>query len=437
MGLRKFNKIWPLLLVLLVCATTWTSSGYAQTADSTAASNTAATDSAVNADPASATSPTMISTDVDTTQLSWTGGGVEVPKATEGLTEAYKSAWYYFLVFFVFCVFLGIIGKVLRLYELSGDIQGKAKKINWNRIQGVLFGLALVVGIYGAYWSYAVQGPMSVHQTATEHGQKLDLMFNITLVITTIVFILTHILLFGFSYVYAGSEKRKAYYYPHNNTIERIWTIVPAFVLAGLVLFGFFTWRNITDVPEAEQKSAISLEIVGEQFQWNIRYAGKDNQLGLRNYKLTTPTNGLGIDFTQVASHDDQLAGEIVLPVNKSVRVTIGSKDILHSFYVPTFKAQINAVPGMTTHFQFTPIFTTAEMREKRNDPAFDYVLLCAKICGAGHYNMQKKITVVTEKEYQEWLAKQPLYYNDDVKKEMQTAATKAAVTTNTIALNK
>lgn len=83
----------------------------------------------------------------------------------------------------------------------------------------------------------------------------------------------------------------------------------------------------------------------------------------------------------------------------------------------------MNAVPGMPTNFQFTPKYTTAEMREKLNDPKFDYILLCAKICGAGHYNMQVKVRVVSEKEYQEWLTKQPLYYNDDVKKELQMAS--------------
>jgi cytochrome c oxidase subunit 2 len=274
------------------------------------------------------------------------------------------------------------------------------------------------------------------HTSGSVHGEQIDFMFNVTLVITTIVFVITHILLFGFAYKYIGSNKRKAYYYPHNNALERLWTVVPAIVLTVLVLLGFFTWRGITNISEADQKKALNIEVTGEQFKWTVRYAGSDNQVGLRNYKLTTPTNNLGIDFRDQKSWDDKIAGDIVLPVNRSVRFTINSKDILHSFYIPEFRVQMNAVPGMPTYFQFTPKYTTEEMREKTNNPTYDYVLLCAKICGSGHYNMQVKVKVVSEQEYQEWLVQQPLFYNDDVKKEMQMASQKAAAETNKMAFN-
>jgi cytochrome c oxidase subunit 2 len=189
-------------------------------------------------------------------------------------------------------------------------------------------------------------------------------------------------------------------------------------------------------VPEDEQKRAINVEVIGEQFKWNVRYAGSDNQLGVRNYKLTSPTNFLGIDFKDRKSWDDKLAGEIVLPVNRSVRFQIASKDIIHSFFVPTMRAQINAVPGMTTYFQLTPRYTTEQMRAKENDAAFDYVLLCNKICGAGHYNMKVKITVVSEKEYAEWLVKQQLFLNDDIKSEFRLTETNPGQGKNAIALN-
>jgi cytochrome c oxidase subunit 2 len=315
-------------------------------------------------------------------------------------------------------------------------MQGIKPSFNGRRIQGVFLGIFLIFGIYGVYWSYSVQGPMSMHESASEHGLDIDFMFITTLIITTIVFILTHIALFGFSFQYRGSENRKAYFYPHNNALERIWTIVPAIVLTIMVLLGFFTWRGITNVSPEDQKKAINIEVTGEQFKWTLRYAGADNQIGTRNYKLTTPTNGLGIDFKDQKSWDDKLVGEIVIPVNKAVRININSKDVLHSFYMPDFRVQMNAVPGMPTVFQFTPRLTTAEMRVKRDDPKYDYVLLCAKICGAGHYNMQAKVTVVSEAEYATWLAKQPLYYNDDVKRELQLAESKKTEEDNKIALN-
>jgi cytochrome c oxidase subunit 2 len=435
MRVINFFKSPLLYSVVLVVGLLGALSVQAQTTDSTAVSMTTAMDTASTAASAGPAIPTLISTDVDTTQLSWNlgdgqGNPVEIGKISPDYTPVYKSFSYYFLLFFLFCSFIAIIGRSLKAYELTRSIQSKEKGINWHRVQAVLLGTVLVVGLYGAYWSYTTQGAMVNFISGSVHGERIDFLFKITVIVTTIVFVITHLLLFGFAVRYAGSEKRKAYFYPHNNTIERLWTIAPAIVLTVMVLLGFFTWRGITNISDSDQKNALQIEVTGEQFKWSLRYSGEDNQIGTRNYKLISPTNGLGIDFTDKKSWDDRLAGDIVLPLNRSVRFTIGSKDVLHSFYVPTFRVQMNAVPGMPTNFQFTPKYTTAEMREKLNDPKFDYILLCAKICGAGHYNMQVKVRVVSEKEYQEWLTKQPLYYNDDVKKELQmsSASTSAQV---------
>ncbi|MEO8794997.1 MAG: cytochrome c oxidase subunit II [Daejeonella sp.] len=437
MGLRKFFNIRSIVTCLVIITLLGNVSKLsAQSTDSTVVSNTTAVDSAstkMSTDSALApASAPLISTEVDTTKMA----AVAAASVKEDRSPIYKSATYYVLMFFLVCIFIAIIGKILKVYEISRDMQGKKQPVDWRKVQGVLFAVALVLGLYGVYWSYSVQGPMFRMDAASEHGERIDFMFDITLIITTIVFILTHIVLFGFSYKYRGSVKKKAYFYPHNNAIERIWTIVPAIVLTILVLLGFFTWRSITNPPQSEQGKALLIEVRGEQFKWNIRYSGQDNQIGLSNYKLITPTNGLGIDFKDRKSWDDKLAGEIVIPVNRPVRVAIGSKDVLHSFYLPDFRVQMNAVPGMATFFQFTPKLTTEQMREKRKDPAYNYTLLCAKICGAGHYNMQAKVTVVSEQEYAAWIAKQPIMYNDDVKKELQMADEKAGSELNKVALN-
>jgi cytochrome c oxidase subunit 2 len=175
---------------------------------------------------------------------------------------------------------------------------------------------------------------------------------------------------------------------------------------------------------------------MGEQFSWTVRYAGRDNKIGKRNYRLTTPLNNVGIDFTDKNAWDDILGSEIVIPVNKPVRFHIISKDILHSFYIPDFRVQINAVPGMTNYFQFTPTITTQEMRDRLDDQNYDYVMLCAKICGSGHYNMQKKVRVVSQKEYDEWLAQQTYFYNDDMKKEFASREQQTEVEGQALALN-
>jgi cytochrome c oxidase subunit 2 len=436
MRLREIFKIRTVVALLITCALTVTYSvSEARVQDSTISSTSAAIDTALKAASAdlSPSSAPLISTAVDTVARY---ANMQPLAETKDYSESYKSASYYALMFLLLCVFIAVIGKILKVYELSREMQGLKPSFNVRRIQGVFFGIFLILGIYGVYWSYSVQGSMSMFESASIHGLDIDFMFNTTLIITTIVFILTHIALFGFSFKYRGSENRKAYFYPHNNALERIWTIVPAIVLTIMVLLGFFTWRGITNVSEEDQKKAINIEVTGEQFKWTLRYAGSDNQIGYRNYKLTTATNGLGIDFKDQKSWVDKLVGEIVIPVNKPIRININSKDVLHSFYLPDFRVQMNAVPGMPTTFQFTPRLTTAQIREKRNNPKYDYVLLCAKVCGAGHYNMQAKVTVVSEAEYAAWLAKQPLYYNDDVKRELQLVESKKTEAINKIALN-
>ena len=436
MSLREIFNIRIVAAIVLACMFTVIGhSASAMSQDSTISSTTAAIDTAAKA-VVSATSPSslpLISTAVDTVARY---KNMQPSAVEKDYSAAYRSGSYYLMMFLLLCVFVAVIGKVLRVYEISREMQGQESKIDNRRIHGVLLGIFFFVGLYGVYWSYSVQGPMSMDESASLHGMDIDFMFNITLIITTAVFILTHIALFGFSFKYRGSDTKKAYFYPHNNSLERIWTIIPAIVLTVLVLLGFFTWRNITNVSPEDQKLALNIEAVGEQFKWTLRYAGNDNQIGKRNYKLTTPTNGLGIDFKDSKSWDDKLVSEIVIPIGRPVRITIGSKDVLHSFYMPDFRVQMNAVPGMPTYFQFTPRMTTAEMRLKRNDPKYDYVLLCAKICGAGHYNMQAKVTVVTEAEYATWIAKQSFYYNDDVKKELQMAEIKSVNDNNKIALN-
>ncbi len=436
MRLREIFKIRTVVALLITCALSVTySSSKARVQDSTISSTSAVIDTALKAASAdlSPSSAPLISTEVDTVARY---ANMQPLAETKDYSESYKSASYYALMFLLLCVFIAVIGKILKVYELSREMQGIKPSFNGRRIQGVLFGIFLILGICGVYWSYTVQGSMSMFESASIHGLDIDFMFNTTLIITTIVFILTHIALFGFSFKYRGSENRKAYFYPHNNALERIWTIVPAIVLTIMVLLGFFTWRGITNVSEEDQKKAINIEVTGEQFKWTLRYPGSDNQIGNRNYKLTTATNGLGIDFKDQKSWDDKLVGEIVIPVNKPIRININSKDVLHSFYLPDFRVQMNAVPGMPTTFQFTPRLTTAQIREKRNNPKYDYVLLCAKVCGAGHYNMQAKVTVVSDAEYAAWLAKQPLYYNDDVKRELQLVESKRTEDVNKIALN-
>jgi len=109
---------------------------------------------------------------------------------------------------------------------------------------------------------------------------------------------------------------------------------------------------------------------------------------------------------------DDLVTTEIVLVKNQPYVFKFRSRDVIHSAYMPEFRAQMNCVPGMGTQFGFTPIKTTKEARVQKEDETYDYFLFCNKICGAAHYNMKIKMTVVDSKEEQmAFLSEQaPLY---------------------------
>ncbi|MCD8742357.1 cytochrome c oxidase subunit II [Mucilaginibacter roseus] len=385
---------------------------------------------------------TLFGTQVLMAQVESTTKAAEGAPAAAANAADKPSVWagplYYVLLFLVVCFAVAIVGKILRVYDLTKQIQGK-KPMNWNNITGILFLLFLILGLYGSYWSFTTQGAMILPSAASVHGESLDTMFYVTFGITVTVFIITQILLFGFVFQYRGSDKRKATYYPHNNAIEAAWTIAPAIVLTVLVVFGFTTWRKITNHVDAEgEKASIDIEVVGHQFAWELRYPGKDQKLGKINYKLVSGTNKVGVNFKDPHSMDDLVADTLVIPVNKSIRLNIQAQDVIHSVYMPHFRVQLNAVPGLPTFFKFTPTVTTRQMKAKEDNAKFEYLLYCNKICGGGHYNMQKVVRVVTEAEYQAWLAQQKPYLTDALKKELKFAETeqKEEKSENRLALN-
>lgn len=420
------NRFKSLFGGLLAINLLFAAPAFASVQDSTAAT-TAVEQTAVTADSAATATDTTAAAATDTASVAAasTASSSVTPVASGTQKEekvidpqVYKNLTYYILFFLVICAVVAVIGKVHSIYVLTKRVNGTYNPLANNTLQATLMLVFLIAFLGFVYYGYAVWGAWSWRPAVTEHGKEVDTMFIITTIIITVVLVLVHILLLVFSFIYRMRAKRKAYFYPHNDAIERLWTIVPAVVLTILVLFGFFTWRKITNIPEDLKKSALQVEVLGEQFQWTVRYPGADGKIGKRNYKLTTPLNGYGIDFNDKAAWDDVKGDMIVIPVNKPVRFHILSKDIIHSFYIPDFRVQINAVPGMTNYFQFTPTTTTEEMRDKMNDPQYDYVMLCAKICGEAHYNMQKTVKVVTEAEYAEWLSKQAKFYTEDIQKE-------------------
>ena len=288
--------------------------------------------------------------------------------------------------------------------ENEEDEQDKDNRFNaWMLVGFLWIGLGLLVYMIFRYQHFLL--PVS----ASEHGVSLDKLMNINWVILFFVFFITQILLFSFAFKYRYNRNRRAFFYHDNNKIETIWTVIPAIVLLILVFTGLKEWNKITD--SQNQTDGMKIQIYGKQFDWTARYSGRDNKLGASSFRKINDTNPLGVDSLDPAADDDIIAREMHFPVGIPIDVQINSRDVIHSFFLPHFRVQMNAVPGMNTRFYFKPTITTAKMREITGNPKFDYVLLCNKICGVAHYNMQMKIVVDEPSDFRKWLKKEKLVF--------------------------
>ncbi len=325
--------------------------------------------------------------------------------------------------------------QIAKASEYVSVLKGEEKSFRQNnRINAFLMIVFLVLGLAGAWWCNELfyNKTLLAQPAASDHGEKIDFMLIITIAVTGVVFVLTQILLFWFAYKYQFSEKRTVYYFPHNNKLELIWTVVPAIFLTVLVGFGLFYWFKITgDAP----KDAQIVEITGKQFNWMMRYPGKDNVLGRKNYRLTDASNGnaLGVDWEDGASHDDIEATEMHLVVGKPVQLVINAQDVIHDVGLVHFRLKMDAVPGIPTTLWFTPLYTTAQMKEITGNKDFVYEISCDQMCGSGHYSMRGVIVVETQEEYDAWMAsKKPQYVTV---KEASAPAPAVADTTAAVAV--
>ena len=320
----------------------------------------------------------------------------------------------FFLIAILVLIFV-VIFQISKASEYVSILKGeeKARKQN-NRINGFLMITFLIAGLIGVWWCNKLYYPKTLFPqgSASAEGQNIDTMLWITIGVTGVVFFITQILLFWFSFRYQESDKRKAFYFTHNNKLELIWTGIPAIVLTVLVVFGLKFWFKFTsDAPKDSQL----IEITGHQFGWEIRYPGRDRLLGRKNFKFTdaAKSNPLGVDWADAASHDDiHLPTTMHVVVNKPVKLVINSQDVIHDVGLPHFRMKMDAVPGTPTTLWFTPIYTTAQMRERTNNPDFTYEISCDQMCGRGHYTMRGVIVVESQQEFDGWMATlKPEYY--------------------------
>src|SRR5215216_759576 len=334
-----------------------------------------------------------------------------------------------------------IVFQIAKASEYVAILRGEDKtRKESNRINAFLLLAFLVVGLFGVWYCNDRLKDKILPESASDHGERIDTMIWITLGITFFVFLITQILLFWFAFKYQEQEERKAYYFPHDNRLEVIWTVIPAIVLTVLVGFGLYYWFQITG--EAPKDSQV-VEVTGSQFQWEFRYPGKDNKLGRKYYKEINPakSNPLGQIWEDKDNQDDiVVTGTVHLVVNKPVKFVIGAKDVIHDVGLSHFRMKMDAVPGIPTTMWFTPKYTTRQMQEKHGSD-FTYEISCDQMCGSGHYGMRGVIVVESQAEYNAWMAKhEPQYITANgggttPAPAIQPAA--ADTTVKTVALNK
>jgi cytochrome c oxidase subunit 2 len=283
-----------------------------------------------------------------------------------------------------------------------------------NKINGYLMLVFLVVGGVAFWWSFFDAREDFTVPNASVHGEWIDDMFWLSMVILAIVFVITQVLLFWYSYKFQHQDGKKAYFFPHNNKLEIIWTAIPAIVMSLLVFNG---WKNWTKITGPAPEDVVLVEVLGKQFNWKVRYPGADNELGRASVHLIDAVNDMGIDLSDRNSLDDIVPRELHIPKGLPVMFNIRSLDVLHAPYLPHFKVHMYAVPGMPTRFWFVPTKTTAEMRDELGNPEFNYEMACSQICGAGHFAMRLVVVVDEPEEYYAWLAKEASFIeqNPDV----------------------
>lgn len=338
------------------------------------------------------------------------------------------------IVLVLLAIALWQLTKIFDLTQVGEADDSQVANDDDNNTQGYLmFGFLAFIYIFTIYGLFE-WGPLVLHTPASAHGSEIDNLMNVTWVLIFIVQAITQVLLHYFAFKYRGKQGQKALFFSDSTKLEVIWSGIPAVVLAVLILFGLYAWTNIMFIDEDDE--TIVVEVYAKQFGWTARYAGPDNVLGKANVRLIEGVNTLGVDLSDPNAQDDIVVTELHIPKGKKIHFKFRSQDVLHSAYFPHFRAQMNCVPGMVTEFAFEPVYTSDEYRElpymvekvknindlrakksiglvAKGEPAldpytFNFLLLCNKICGASHYNMQMKVVVDTPEDYKKWLSDKP-----------------------------
>lgn len=317
------------------------------------------------------------------------------------------------LIVITVALILVVIIQISKASEYVALLKGREKaQEQSNKVNAALMILFLIFGLIGIYICHELFNDKLLPVSASKQGVVIDKMIWWTGLITAVVFFLTQILLFYFAFRYQAKAGRKAKYFPVSYKLEVTWTSITIGVLIVLIVIGLKEWYKITGPAP---KDAMVVEVTGKQFNWIMRYPGKDHTLGAKDFQLINPakSNPLGQDWTDKANDDDVVnqSGELHLVVNRPVKLIINSQDVIHDVGLPYFRLKMDAVPGQPTTLWFTPTITTEQMKKKTGDPNFVYELACDQLCGNGHYSMRGTVIVQTQAEFEAWEAAQTPQY--------------------------
>ena len=259
----------------------------------------------------------------------------------------------------------------------------------------VLLVIIWLITIVSTYFFLAKTWWLPVGASAAAPG--IDHHFVTTFVLMGIVFVAAQLALGYLVWKYRdrGDSSQKVVYSHGNTTLEIVWTVLTAILFVGLNLMSSNIWAS--ERFRAAENNSVRVEVTGMQFAWYFRYPGPDGKFGATKPELEDASAGgeaaLGLDTKDPASKDDIVVNTMVVPVNREIDLILRSHDVIHSFFVPAMRFKQDAVPGLAIHMHFTPTRTG------------DFEIACAELCGLGHYRMHGIVRVVSQEEFDKWLA--------------------------------
>jgi cytochrome c oxidase subunit II len=269
-----------------------------------------------------------------------------------------------------------------------------------DRMWSVFFLMVPILGVGVFVWAMADVYPMQGHwlpENIDERGLVIDNLFLFILVLTGVIFVGTGVALFWFLWKYAASANNEPARFTHgSHRLEVVWSIIPAGTLLFLAIYQMNAWADAKIRRPKILENGVQIEmppiaeVTGRQFEWRIRYAGADGVIGTKD--------------------DLHTVNELHLPVDEVIVLRIKTEDVLHSFFLPNLRVKQDVVPGVEQHLWF-------EANRTGN-----YDIVCAELCGWGHYKMRGRLVLQARDEYDRW-------YQEEMDKQEVTSFEPAPLT--------